>query len=164
MYDEAEVRARIAALETKFAHQFERSPGHWLGIDVGLGWIDIVEALCARIDRELTPFERRRFRWSQIKQKWAELRAYYHLDGSLARLHVDVAGPMERLHFVAGKNDPLSTKVDAFIREAAEAASRTCEVCGAPGRRSKQGGWFLVACQRHEDAKSTVPPGPGEQT
>lgn len=158
MYDEAEVRARIASVEKKFAHQLEKSRGHWLGIDVGLGWIDIVEALCARIDRELTPFERRRFRWSQIKQKWGELRAYYHLDGALARLHVDVATPTERLHFVAGKDDPLSIKVDAFVLEAAEQASRTCEICGAPGSRSRQGGWILIACETHGDAGTTIPP------
>ena len=76
-------------------------------------------------------------------------------------LHCDANRPEGRLAIAI--NDLLD-RADAFIREAAEAASRTCEVCGAPGRRSKQGGWFLVACQRHDDARSTVLPGAGEQT
>ena len=149
MLDERKTLAMINDLERRYAHQLERPP-HWLGMSIWDGWIPIVRALFERIDRELTPFELRRFRWSQIKQKWGQLRAYYHLDGQLARQHIDVMTPTDLIHVVSGRDDPLSTKVDEFIRNAAKQAADSCEMCGAPGKVVNCKGWVVVTCLAHE--------------
>ena len=140
MFDNPETSARIASLEKKFAHLIAQDPKHWLGIAVGPGWVGIVEALLERIDRELSPFELRRLRLVQIKQKLAELRVYYDLDGSLARLHLDVVGGAQRMCFVSGRDSPLSAKVDELIRAAAahRRSSRRGHRSRSPARRRRQ--------------------------
>ena len=149
MFDDKQASARITALEKKFAHLIEQDPSHWLGIAIGPGWIGIVEALLERIHHELSPFELRRLRLGQIKQKFAELRVYYDLDGSLARLHVDIVGTTQRMHVVSGTDNPLSAKVDELIHAAAAQAAHTCECCGAPGALVNNGGWMMIVCQLH---------------
>ena len=139
--------AAVQALRQRFADHFSGQ----CDISVHAGWLPILNALCERVGEELTPFERRRFRWSQIKQKWGELRAYFDLDGELARVHVDIACPGELVHMVSGMDDPLATKIDALIAEAVEKAATTCEYCGAPGRRSQaSSGYVHVACETHK--------------
>lgn len=150
-YDSKKLLAEIKALEKQYAHQLEKGP-HWLGIAVLPGWLPIVSALLARIDRELTPFELRRVRWAQIKQKWGGLRMYYHLDGQLARLHMDLATPDALIHLVEGIDDPLTLKIDRFIQDAAEKASNTCEICGEPGEKVNNAGWIMVACPAHRQS------------
>ena len=153
MFDNPETSARIASLEKKFAHLIAQDPKHWLGIAVGPGWVGIVEALLERIDRELSPFELRRLRLVQIKQKLAELRVYYDLDGSLARLHLDVVGGAQRMCFVSGRDSPLSAKVDELIRAAAAQAARTCECCGADGVLVNDRGSLRIACPIHASGR-----------
>jgi hypothetical protein len=149
MYDRAKHLAEIQALEDQYRHQLE-SHGNWLGISVLPGWLPIVRDLFARLDRELTRFERRRILFSQVKQKWGQLRVYWHLDGKLARLHADIAMPEGIVHIVEGTDDPLSEKVDDLIQEAVEVASRTCEFCGRPGvRRESPRAWMSVVCDDH---------------
>jgi hypothetical protein len=156
MDDRAVLRA-IAALERQYRHQLETAP-HWLGISVSIGWVPIVRALLARVDREFAPLERRRIRWAQIKQKWGELRAYYHLDGELARLHLDLLTPDgEHVHVVQDEEEPLAAKLDRIIAEAAKEASKTCEICTAPGERVNNGGWIMVACPAHRERMEEEP-------
>ena len=160
MNDVDKLREAIAALEKQFAHQIHRR--RWLGIGIDAGWLPIVRALFMRIDRELTPFERKRLRWVQIKQKWGELRAYFYLDGKQGRLHIDIMAGNEHAHIVQGKEEPLAAKVDRIIAEVAEEASRTCEICGEPGRKVNNGGWIMVACPKHE-GKSLVHRAPSDE-
>ena len=148
MDQEQAVLRAIAALEEQYKNQLETGP-NWLGISVNVGWLPLVRALFARVDRELTPFERRRVRWAQIKQKWGGLRAYYHLAGERRQVHVDIMTPTEHVHLVEGDATPLSTKLDRMIADATAEASRTCEICGEPGTRVNHGGYVFVACAKH---------------
>jgi hypothetical protein len=126
-----EGQARVAALERRYAHQLANTP-QWLGIAVGSGWLSVVEALLAAVDRELSPFELRRFQWVQIKEKWGGLRAYYDLDGQPAALHADVMSLDGVTHLVVHeKRDPLAEKLHALVTAAVTQAARTCELCGS---------------------------------
>jgi hypothetical protein len=140
----------IASLEREYAHQLEK-PSHWLGIAVCEGWVPIVRSLFARVDQELTPFELRRFRWIQVKQKWGGLRAYYQLDGKQTRLHVDLMTQDSAIHLASRDDDPLSAKIDNLVKEAAERAAQSCEMCGEPGEVLNLSGWIVVACPHHQD-------------
>jgi hypothetical protein len=85
------------------------------------GWRFLLEDTLSRIDATLTGEERDDFFISQVKEKFGELRVYHN--GS------DTIG---------------------HIVECAEAASsRTCDVCGGPGRLQGQG-WISVRCRDHE--------------
>lgn len=141
----------IRELESRYSHLLAESG--WLGMDVRMGWVPIVRELLARMDTELTRFEKRRVRLSQVKQKWAELRVHYVIDGSPPRLHVDVRDSRPAgvsLHMVVNeRRGRLEEKIDSFIEAAAAIASRTCEACAAPGRRVNSNGWLMVACHRH---------------
>ena len=140
--------ARVQALRQRFTEQFSGQ----CDISVHAGWLPIIETLCEGVDKRLSRFERRRLRWSQVKQKWAQLRIYFDLDGELAREHVDIAMPGEVVHMVSGVDDPLAEKIDAMIAEASEKAAATCEYCGAPGLRwETSNGYMHVACEAHKD-------------
>jgi hypothetical protein len=148
-HDETETAA-LKRLEETYWHQFEAAP-KWLGIAIRAGWIPIVEALFQKIDHELSPFERRRIRWVQVKQKVGELRVYYHVDGRSPHLHVDLMSPQEHAHLIVGQpgNDQLSAKIDGYVKIAAQLASKTCEVCGGPGVKQNASGHIMVACPKH---------------
>ncbi len=76
------------------------------------------------VDRMLVGIERAdpAMRVRQIKTKFGELRVYLG----------------------ATPNDEVSALVDAAVEE----ASRTCEACGAPGRRRNRS-WIATLCDDH---------------
>lgn len=86
------------------------------------GWVPLVHRLLQRVDAALSREDREEFRVSQIKEKFGGLRVYHN-----------------------GRDD-IETMVDA----ADEEAQRTCEVCGAPGRK-RTGGWIAVRCDEHAE-------------
>ncbi|MEF2554011.1 hypothetical protein VQ042_22160 [Aurantimonas sp. A2-1-M11] len=86
------------------------------------GWVPLVARLLERVDAALASEDRQHFRISQIKEKFGGLRCYHN-----------------------GGED-IETMVDA----ADEEAQRTCEVCGAPGRK-RTGGWITVRCDKHAE-------------
>lgn len=38
---------------------------------------------------------------------------------------------------------------EALVSEYTRRSRTTCEVCGAPGKRSSRGGWTVVRCEEH---------------
>jgi hypothetical protein len=99
------------------------------GFAHGDGWFDILWRLCADLEPLVVEIEKEtgeRFRVLQVKEKFGTLRFY-----------------------VSGHTDAI----DRRIAEAQEESSRTCEICGQPGRRHEAGGWIQVTCDDH------VPPG-----
>lgn len=86
------------------------------------GWVPLVARLLERIDPALAPEDRQSFRITQIKEKFGGLRCY-HNGGVDIEMMVDAAD---------------------------EEAQRTCEVCGAPGRK-RTGGWIAVRCDEHAE-------------
>ena len=87
------------------------------------GWVPLVDRLLRRIDAALQPEDREGFQISQVKEKFGGLRVY-HSGGD---------------------------EIEAMVDEADEEAQRTCEVCGAPGRKRTGGGWIAVRCDKHAE-------------
>ena len=118
----------------------ESIPFHMFGIECGIGWYNIINALCFQIQdhidwqnsqRELLlkdnpynikiPHEIRQVIVTQIKEKYGTLRFYY--DGGDERIH-------------------------GMTRMAEAMSAVTCEECGAPGK-IRGHGWYYTACDEH---------------
>lgn len=102
----------------------------YCGISIGEGWFQIVEDLSANIHSH--------YKWliqqgkapgypqvAQIKEKFGGLRFYV---------------------------DAADDYTYGAISMAESIASRTCEVCGAPGTR-RSGGWIRTLCDHHEEER-----------
>jgi hypothetical protein len=96
------------------------------GFQCGDGWFAILWRLCSDLEPLVAELEREtgeRFEVVQVKQKLGTLRFYvsHHTDA-----------------------------IDDRIAEAQEESSRTCEVCGQPGRQHETGGgWIQTSCDGH---------------
>lgn len=102
-----------------YPYQFQRG-----GFDfaVGDGWADLLAELFWRVDVALDPdWKDGSFRWTDLKEKYGTLRAYF-------------IGPDE---------------VERLVDWAEEASARTCDACGGEGRMRRTGGWLAVRCDRH---------------
>lgn len=97
------------------------------GFAVGPGWWPILETLCANIQQHLNWKNREseivpQVVVEQIKEKFGGLRFYYQ-------------GGDEQIH--------------GMVRMAEAWADKSCEDCGAPGKR-RSGGWIRTLCDLHE--------------
>jgi hypothetical protein len=96
------------------------------------GWRDLLERACVRI-RAAVQADGGSFQFTQIKEKYGTLRAYWH--------------------------GALSPEADAQVEEAidlAEARSAsTCEICGEPGRLYG-GGWWTTRCAQHAEDRQAI--------
>ncbi len=95
------------------------------GFQHGDGWFNILWRLCAYLELLVTELEREtgeHFAVVQVKEKLGALRFYvsHHTDA-----------------------------IDDRIAEAQLESSRTCEVCGQPGRQREAGGWVRAVCDDH---------------
>lgn len=128
----------VSKLHGKYPAMFS---GKYGGIDVDQGWWPIIESLCFNIQghidnvaktREILlkgnpynrpiPEEVPQVVVEQIKEKFGGLRFY-----------------------INGGDD----KIDGMVRMAESWASKTCEVCGKPGK-IRAGGWIKTLCDEHE--------------
>lgn len=101
------------AVQQKHPALFERARSS----NCPTGWLGLLDELCDRLEREFPDV-----RFTQIKDKFAELRIYYE-------------GP-------DGAN--------ALIEEAVLRSGRMCEVCGdAAIQGTKPSGWMVTRCVRH---------------
>lgn len=128
---------------SKYPEQF--SGGDiWLGIDIGDGWKTIVLDVCRQIKDTLTADELRPFHWTQIKQKWGQLRMYWRPRSGVA---ICCATPDRVTDFEhvtqreistgnGGNEIPVATqeRIRSIVDLAAERASVTCEICGEEGQ------------------------------
>ncbi|OKO91721.1 hypothetical protein AC629_01860 [Bradyrhizobium sp. NAS80.1] len=113
----------------------ERSPGHLI---CEVGWRDILERLCARIEHALREDET--IQILQIGKKFAQIRVQWRGDVSpetAARLH------------------------EAFALAEARSAY-TCERCGAAGRLYSNDGIYMTRCATHAQG-APVPSKPGQE-
>ena len=97
------------------------------GFQCGDGWYNILWRLCVDLEPMAAEIEKEtgeRFEAVQVKEKLGTLRFYvsHHTDA-----------------------------IDGRIVEAQEESSRTCEVCGKPGKQRKTGGGVRAVCDEHYD-------------
>ena len=123
-------------LEQKFARRWPK----WFGLagdpmsnpmargfEHGDGWFNILWRLCVDLEPLAAELEREtgeQFEVLQVKAKLGTLRFYvtHHTDA-----------------------------IDRRIAEAQEESSRTCEICGEPGKQHEAGGWLRAACDEHAE-------------
>jgi hypothetical protein len=102
------------------------------GFEHGDGWYDILWRLCADLEPLVMELEKKTgesFEVVQVKAKLGSLRFY-----------------------VSHHSDPI----DERIAEAQLESSRTCEVCGQPGRRHETGGWIRTLCDEHAEGSVVI--------
>lgn len=96
------------------------------GFEHGDGWYSILWRLCVDLEPMVTELEKEtgeRFEVVQVKEKLGTLRFY-----------------------VSHHSDAINER----ITEAQKESSRTCEVCGQPGR-TRSGGWVQTLCDEHAE-------------
>lgn len=96
----------------------------YFGLEVGDGWLPILEELFEKLSEKVLTHELHDFRISQVKEKFGGLRVYT-------------------------RNGNEATA--SLIREAVEKASHTCDVCAKPGELKQIELLWATRCQRHEN-------------
>jgi hypothetical protein len=122
------------------------------GCECGPGWIPIITEALRRIHELLTEVEAERFHIRQIKQKWGELRIYWHLDKAegedepeaLTRQRETVVG----VNLSPDWQDARRAAIQAIVDEARAKADASCEKCGKPGQLHPVG-HVQVLCEEH---------------
>jgi hypothetical protein len=91
---------------------------HW-GLEVGPGWLPLLDDLFANIKGYLLTHPNKKFRIVQVKEKFGELRVY-----------------------TRHATEPIFQLIDA----AEEIASKTCETCSGTGKMTNHG-WMRILCK-----------------
>lgn len=90
-------------------------PIAWYGIECGRGWYKIIRATIDTINRYCKKYDiLDDIRIAQIKEKFGGLRIYINYSNNTLTAHYKA--------------------IEAIINEGAVEASKTCEVCGRPGK------------------------------
>jgi len=148
------------------------------GFDVGDGWYNIIDALCANIQGRIDWREKTRKRdieFNEALQKALDgdksaLIEYHSMGKKPTDWHMDcVEQDLERKQFrkvepethqvvaaqVKEKFGTLRFYINAgddvayaLVSLAESMSARTCETCGSPGK-SRGRGWIYVACDEH---------------
>lgn len=111
-------------MEEKYPKLFS---GRYGGFDIDPGWYKLVDVLCANIQRHIDFMESKnpgvvsQVVVEQIKEKFGGLRFYY-----------------------SGGDEYIS----GLVSMAESVSEYTCEVCGAPGKKSGKG-WIRTLCDIH---------------
>ena len=96
------------------------------GFEVGDDWFDLICELSAELEKlilQLPEGERKSFRASQVKEKYAQLRFY-----------------------MTSETDEMFN----LINEAEDKSSRICDICGKAGKTVGVG-WLKTRCKEHEN-------------
>ena len=96
------------------------------GFDIGDGWFSILKEVALKLEHILAEYKKNDpqgwqygfYRATQVKEKYGTLRIY-----------------------MSGSND----EIDAIIDKAESQSSKTCEVCGKPGK-TRGGYWIVTRC------------------
>lgn len=113
------------------------------GIDCGDGWYTILDTLCGQIQNHLD-WKNKQGRYSKYVGTIVESELVPQVEAEQVK---EKFGGL-RFYYVGG---------DDYVRGAVDLAEglslRTCEVCGSPGRQTKQG-WIVTLCQTHAGEKN----------
>lgn len=112
--------------------------GHEVGLEVGDGWYDILDILCAEIQRHID--------WKNCEGTYASHKAHRRDTETVPQLvAVQVKEKFAALRFYSMGGDE---KTEGLVSMAEAMSSRSCEVCGSPGKLTR-GGWIRTLCKRH---------------
>ncbi|MDF1822197.1 MAG: hypothetical protein P1U64_11505 [Alcanivoracaceae bacterium] len=103
------------------------------GLAIGDGWLNLIDLLCTSLQNLTDHNGAPQVVACQVKQKFGGLRFYV--------------------------NDH-SSEQGVLIDQAELMAQRTCEICGAPGKRVSLDGWVVATCIKHKNAFRKPPKGP----
>jgi hypothetical protein len=94
---------------------------YYISLDCGDGWFDIIYKMCLELEEiiKISPDDKD-FRFLQIKEKFAGLRAYY-----------------------TGYVNP---KIDDIVCDAEDESYKICEICGREGKERVAGMWVMTRC------------------
>ncbi|WP_397452064.1 hypothetical protein [Pseudomonas sp. NA-150] len=93
------------------------------GIECDDGWYQLIDTLCACIQQHVDTYKLEQVTTRQVKEKFAELRFYYHRGDERIRGMVELAAAL---------------------------SARVCPVCGNPGKRIKTAeNWMITRCDEH---------------
>lgn len=113
---------------------FEKYPKTFQSLDYvecNEGWKEIVDQVSFKIEQVNNKYPGSSYiHASQIKQKFGGLRYYVSFE--------DI------------NNDDVNY-VYSIIEEAEKRSLTICEICGAPGKRSKQGYYMETVCDEHNN-------------
>lgn len=99
------------------------------GFCIGPGWYALLDSMCQELMEIHAPVV-----FDQIKEKYATLRAYYHVD---ERIAINTA--------VCSRKD-IDKKIDKIIDKYETLTGKTCETCAKPGEICSRGGWYRTCC------------------
>lgn len=121
------------------------------GIAIGDGWYDLIDNLCDYIDFHIKNNDCPQIEFSQVKQKFGTLRAYY-----------DVAPPIKKEEWKKTKKAWIKTyeeylthrqhmldKIGGAVGFAESLSGTVCEVCGSPGELRGRS-WVSTLCEEHK--------------
>lgn len=102
-----------------------QKPFYW-GFECGDGWEPMIRKLSAELEAIIVAMpekQRKKFRASQVKEKFGTLRFY-----------------------MSASNDAIN----AAIEGAEQVSAVTCECCGAAAKLRNNKGWMSVLCDEHQ--------------
>lgn len=152
----SEARSLIDDLVERFPRLFHgRPPQTWS--DLPPGWLGLAVELFTDLDRLLDDRSAEQFEVLQIKEKFAGLRIYWRLDAQETNV-LDSIGAESTRRVDIEPRRPTATfdLIKARINEAAVRASKTCQVCGAPGGSGQSEGRLQTLCGACRNAPREV--------
>lgn len=117
-------------MEAEFPGMLERTAHGNFGVP--RGWQALVYDLCAML-RHVCQYAGARVHVHQVKSKFGGLRFYYDAETG---------------------DDIVRDIVSSLVQNAEAHSDYTCEVCGAPARKTNAQGWVSTLCKEHEGAPS----------
>jgi hypothetical protein len=137
MYNELDYEKFSNNMETTFPKIFVKPYG---GFCIDPGWWPIIEELCQCIQSHID--------WNNTsRQKLLEDNPYnYPIPEEISQVVVEqIKEKFGGLRFYYQGGDD---QIHGMVRMAEAWASRTCEVCGSPGK-SRNDGWVKTLCDTH---------------
>lgn len=119
-----EARARLNTLPYLYPRLFPGGPLDW-GFEHGDGWEQLIVTLCERANTILEGERNAVFSVRQVKEKFGELRFYYHLENA---------------------KEETASLVRQAVDQASAVSIHVCEACGQPGRLQQKNGWWATRC------------------
>lgn len=118
------------------------------GLECGNGWYNLIWKMCEKLEQ----LNIKSFRFTQIKEKFGTLRAYYDYD--LPKRKFRGLKAKERRK-VKRTWKIWNYQIDQIICEAEEKSAITCSSCGNPGKRIGKSSWSSIICEKCNGEKPT---------